>query len=148
MCSELLCLEKKCVDLSRVWSREPWISRRARYSETKFFILALALNTFFILKEWSGIEVIKEITATWNWTSDFRRKRDSERITWSYDSWNDHAAFHNTIMYDCEIPCFQFSLTMKAFKLLNVITMEAQHLSQCCQICTVYVYGNTPKLFE
>ena len=33
LCSELLRLEKS-IDLSRVWTRETWISRRALYSET------------------------------------------------------------------------------------------------------------------
>ena len=27
---------KKSIDLSRVWTREPWISRRARYPETDY----------------------------------------------------------------------------------------------------------------
>ena len=33
MCSEFLRPEKS-IDLSRFWTREPWISRRARYPET------------------------------------------------------------------------------------------------------------------
>ena len=36
LCSGFLRSEKKSIDLSRVWTREPWISRRARYPETTY----------------------------------------------------------------------------------------------------------------
>ena len=33
-CAQDFYVLKKSIDLSRVWTREPWISRRARYLET------------------------------------------------------------------------------------------------------------------
>ena len=33
-CAEDFYVLKKSIDLSRIWTREPWISRRARYPET------------------------------------------------------------------------------------------------------------------
>ena len=34
LCSRFLRPEKNSIDLNRVWTREPWISRRARYPVT------------------------------------------------------------------------------------------------------------------
>ena len=34
LCSEFLRPWKKSINLNRVWTREPWISRRARYPDT------------------------------------------------------------------------------------------------------------------
>ena len=39
---------KNPMDLSRVWTREPWISRRARYPETTEANLATLLLLYFI----------------------------------------------------------------------------------------------------
>ena len=47
---------KKSIDLSRVWTREPWISRRVRYPETteadmcsQWFVAVILFNRFELL---------------------------------------------------------------------------------------------------
>ena len=34
MCAQDCYILKKYIDLNRIWTREPWISRQARYPET------------------------------------------------------------------------------------------------------------------
>ena len=48
LCSGFLRPEKS-IDLSRVWTHEPWISRRARYPETDMFFNIFGLYT--VLKD-------------------------------------------------------------------------------------------------